>query len=214
MIFLLVVVLLVSVAFLLYFLTALKVESQDRSERMSMHKKTRFFATGSDVAVSKSEMAGLRSDEPRFYGERAVRIVVAVIAIVLCAYPLRAQEAASSSNGVSADEVRELRQLVQELKAKVDRLEQNAPRQPATQNAPSELKADPVVPDEALVAETGAASSQATTPEKPKKAEPFAYADWTWLSGNPRKKTPDFDSTVFTREIRDDDDYVLDFRRA
>ncbi|HWZ82907.1 MAG TPA: outer membrane beta-barrel protein [Terriglobales bacterium] len=142
-----------------------------------------------------------------------MRILAAVVAINLCALPLRAQGTAGESNAASADEMRELRQLVQELKAKVDRLEQNAPRQPATQNTPGELNADPVVPHEALVAETGAASSQATLPEKPKKAEPFAFADWTWLTGNPRTKTPAFDSPFFTPEIRADVDYVFDFRR-
>ena len=53
---------------------------------------------------------------------------------------------------------------------------------------------------------------QGTPPEKPKKAEPFAFADWTWLTGNPRTKTPAFDSKFFTPEIRADVDYVYDFR--
>jgi len=29
---------------------------------------------------------------------------------------------------------------------------------------------------------------------KPAKVEPFAFADWTWLNGNPRTKQPAFDS--------------------
>jgi Putative beta-barrel porin-2, OmpL-like. bbp2 len=44
-----------------------------------------------------------------------------------------------------------------------------------------------------------------------KPAEPFAFADWTWLNGNARTKTPAFDSTFFTPEIRADVDYVYDF---
>jgi hypothetical protein len=144
-----------------------------------------------------------------------MRIVVAVIAFVLCAFPLRAQEAASPSNAASADDVRELRQLVQELKAKVERLEKNAAPQGVPQNGSNnETRADVAAPHEALVAETKADSQpQAATPEKPKKAEPFAYADWTWLTGNPRTKTPAFDSKFFTPEIRADVDYVYDFRR-
>jgi len=142
-----------------------------------------------------------------------MRIVVAVIAISLCAFPVRAQEAVSPSNAASADEVRELRQLVQELKAKVERLEKNEAPQTAPQNTSNdETRAEVVAPHEALLAETNAGSkAQAITPEK--KAEPFAYADWTWLSGNPRTKTPAFDSPFFTPEIRADVNYVYDFRR-
>jgi Putative beta-barrel porin-2, OmpL-like. bbp2 len=48
--------------------------------------------------------------------------------------------------------------------------------------------------------------------DKPKtKAEPFAFADFTWLNGNARTKTPAFDSKFFTPEIRADVDYVYDF---
>jgi hypothetical protein len=46
---------------------------------------------------------------------------------------------------------------------------------------------------------------------KPAKADPFAFADWTWLNGNPRTKQAAFDSKFFTPEIRADVDYVYDF---
>jgi hypothetical protein len=52
---------------------------------------------------------------------------------------------------------------------------------------------------------------QATVSPKPEKAEPFAFADWSWLNGNPRTKTPAFDSKFFTPEIRADVDYTYDF---
>ncbi len=32
------------------------------------------------------------------------------------------------------------------------------------------------------------AEAKAISPEKPEPTEPFAYADWTWLNGNPRNK--------------------------
>jgi len=50
-----------------------------------------------------------------------------------------------------------------------------------------------------------------TTNRNPAKAEPFAFADWTWLNGNPRTKQPAFDTKFFTPEIRADVDYVYDF---
>src|SRR2546423_2109089 len=142
-----------------------------------------------------------------------MKIVVLVAAIALSALPLCAQEAASPSNAASAEEVRELRQLVHELKAKVDRLEKDEAPRPVLQDASNNENKPEVVPQEALVAETKAGSQrQDGPPGKPKKAEPFAFADWTWLNGNPRTKTPAFDSPFFTPEIRADVDYIYDFR--
>ena len=46
---------------------------------------------------------------------------------------------------------------------------------------------------------------------KPAKAEPFAFADWTWLNGNPRTKEPAFDSKFFTPDVRVDVAYHYDF---
>ena len=60
------------------------------------------------------------------------------------------------------------------------------------------------------IAEAEAALSQTGAPEKPAKEEPFAFADWTWLNGNARTKTPAFDSKFFTPEIRADVDYIYD----
>jgi len=44
------------------------------------------------------------------------------------------------------------------------------------------------------------------------KAEPFAFADFTWLNGNPRTKELPMDTKFFTPEIRADVDYTYDFR--
>jgi Putative beta-barrel porin-2, OmpL-like. bbp2 len=53
------------------------------------------------------------------------------------------------------------------------------------------------------------AQEQAAT--KPAKAEPFAFADFTWLTGNARTKDTPYATTFFTPEIRADVDYVYDF---
>src|SRR6266576_7283975 len=153
------------------------------------------------------------SSTTRSTKEGALRLVVAVIATALCVFPLHAQETTNQSNAASADEVRELRQLVEELKAKVERLEKNAAPQPTPQSAPAnEVGAGVVASHEALVPEMKESQLQATAPDKPQKAEPFAFADWTWLNGTPRTKTPAFDSKFFTPEIRADVDYIYDFR--
>ena len=54
------------------------------------------------------------------------------------------------------------------------------------------------------------ASSAASTPTT-QPAEPFAFADWTWLNGNARTKEAAFDSKFFTPEIRADVSYIYDF---
>jgi hypothetical protein len=66
--------------------------------------------------------------------------------------------------------------------------------------------------------ETTAASAAGTQPtagtsgtEKPKKSEPFAFADFTWMNGNARTKEPALDTKFFTPEIRVDAGYVYDF---
>jgi Putative beta-barrel porin-2, OmpL-like. bbp2 len=42
---------------------------------------------------------------------------------------------------------------------------------------------------------------------------PFGFADFSWLNGQARTKTPAFDSAFFTPEFRADVDYVYDFNR-
>src|SRR5260221_10617001 len=56
-----------------------------------------------------------------------------------------------------------------------------------------------------------AMEKNATGPVKPEKAQPFAFADFTWLNGNPRTKEDPLDTKFFTPEIRADVDYVYDF---
>ena len=53
--------------------------------------------------------------------------------------------------------------------------------------------------------------TESAPPAKAPKAEPFAFADWTWLNGNPRTKEAAFDSKFFTPEIRVDVAYHYDF---
>jgi hypothetical protein len=46
---------------------------------------------------------------------------------------------------------------------------------------------------------------------KAPKAEPFAFADFTWLTGYPRTKVSPLDTKFFTPEIRVDVSYIHDF---
>jgi hypothetical protein len=71
----------------------------------------------------------------------------------------------------------------------------------------------PAVATSAALAPVSTVGTRA--PEKPKKtpaSEPFAFADFTWLNGNPRTKEIPLDTKFFTPEIRSDVDYIYDFR--
>jgi hypothetical protein len=54
-------------------------------------------------------------------------------------------------------------------------------------------------------------SQLAAAPPQTKKPEPFAFADFTWLTGNPRTKESPIDTKVFTGEIRFDTAYHYSF---
>src|SRR5579859_5627592 len=82
--------------------------------------------------------------------------------------------------------------------------------------APSAAPAEPVSPGVAKVATAASVQLQATennttNTAKREKAQPFAFADFTWLNGNARTKDLAFDTKFFTPEIRADVDYVYDF---
>lgn len=70
---------------------------------------------------------------------------------------------------------------------------------------------EPVAPAATSVSAAATAKAEPTA-DSQAKAEPFAFADFTWLNGNPRTETPAFDSKFFTPEIRADIDYTYDFR--
>ena len=131
------------------------------------------------------------------------------------AAPAASRPAAKPEPEASLDIAKELavmkariEQLETELKsrnvAETAPVAATAPATKATDTAPIAAPANPAAP----VAQQAAAPP--AKPEKPAPAEPFAYADWTWLNGNPRNKDVVWDSKFFTPEIRMDVHYVMD----
>ena len=55
------------------------------------------------------------------------------------------------------------------------------------------------------------ASLSTATAITPEPAAPFAFADFTWLNGNPRTKDSPLDTKFFTGEFRVDTSYIDDF---
>ena len=118
--------------------------------------------------------------------------------------------AADSSNAAILEELEQMRARIQQLEAQL--------RARSEESAAPEKNSDPSSQQFASTQSTLAPPQQngsdgtAKTVAKPAASEePFAFADWTWLNGNPRTKTPAFDSKFFTPEIRTDVDYIYDF---
>jgi hypothetical protein len=68
-----------------------------------------------------------------------------------------------------------------------------------------------VAPTEKSMTAAATPVQEKTPAAEPEKAEPFAFADFTWLTGNARTKESPMDTKFFTPEIRADVDYVYDF---
>jgi hypothetical protein len=66
-------------------------------------------------------------------------------------------------------------------------------------------------PRAAAPVEAAALPSESTVPEKKPAAEPFTFADFTWLTGNARTKDSPLDTKAFTGEFRVDTNYTQDF---
>ncbi len=126
---------------------------------------------------------------------------------------LNAQSQTDDNSAPLTPRERELLKRVDELErrlATVEAQQRDASTQPTV---PTQIPAAvPTIPPAATVNSAAAVvSTEKANPAKPVKAEPFAFADWSWLNGNPRTIKPAFDSPFFTPEIRADVDYVYDF---
>ena len=217
-----------AVLFLLRFLAALLREEQSLSPPPIKAYLARFNPPkrrGELIVMNSKNVVSKSAVET---GKRAAFILVAAVLLTL---PLHGQHnpadvpaaaPVSPNPQASAPTPQTEQEIVQELAAMKNRIEQleaalkqhEAAEQPTTvvhsakANAPVGVSPSATVASAALPAE--AALPQTTAPEKPPKAEPFAFADWTWLNGNARTKTPAFDSKFFTPEIRADVDYIAD----
>jgi hypothetical protein len=125
--------------------------------------------------------------------------------------------AVTSGTSVSADQQipPAVAKELDAMKKRIEQLEAELDRKDAPPVAVDSAKVvgsttlDPVA-SPAPPAGNLSASTEVSTTTKPAKEEPFAFADWTWLNGNARTKTPAFDSKFFTPEFRADVDYIYD----
>ncbi|HLJ28415.1 MAG TPA: outer membrane beta-barrel protein [Candidatus Angelobacter sp.] len=115
---------------------------------------------------------------------------------------------ANNGNNANADLLKEL----QQMRARIEQLETQLKAQSGATPESSSTQPAATVQSVSLTTTAHASPSQEQVkPENVEPAEPFAFADFTWLTGNPRTKTPAFDSKFFTPEIRGDIAYIYDF---
>jgi hypothetical protein len=107
---------------------------------------------------------------------------------------------AAASNAAVLKELELMRARIQELEAQLKK---------QSDSGASSTHSSTQMTEEFVGGATKTEDQAAPVAEtKSDKAEPFAYADWTWLNGTPRTKKPAFDSPFFTPEIRVDVDYI------
>ena len=120
------------------------------------------------------------------------------------------RNSASSTDGAEANATnREILKELQQMRARIAELEAQLKAQQG--EAPSEANISESSAARVPQPQANALVEQPPAAEAKKPAEPFAFADFTWLNGNARTKEAAFDSKFFTPEIRADVDYIYDF---
>ena len=128
-----------------------------------------------------------------------------------------------NTNAAILDELERMSARIKQLEAQLR--QQSGQAAPAVSTSPAPGQPQPA-PVEAMLpaqppatpstrgdlAKASPASMAAATTENKTSSEPFAFADFTWLTGNPRTKEVPLDTKFFTPEIRSDVDYTYDFR--
>jgi hypothetical protein len=120
-------------------------------------------------------------------------------------------------------ELEAMKDRISALEAEIRRLRANESARTATPAVPTVAAAPGAAPAPASAVSPAAAGTTASQAEgaavaqdfaadkKPPKQDPFAFADFSWLTGNSRQKDYPLSTKYFTPEIRVDVDYVEDF---
>jgi hypothetical protein len=149
----------------------------------------------------------------KFLLNRKWQFILCVVVLALGQYPCFAQASNEPPSTVTsatdqqippavAKELEAMKKRIDELEAELRSAKaQEHPATPVT-TAMATTPITPTAPSEAVTAHTE---------EPPSTTEPFAFADFTWLNGNPRTRESPMDTKFFTPEIRADVDYIYDF---
>ena len=128
---------------------------------------------------------------------------IAVLVFELWHPALRAQ-----SKDEIARELTALKKRIEQLESELNKTPEAAPTpEPALAADPDLAAADP----QQTPREPKSGLHPSAEPKKREAAEPFAFADFTWLTGNPRTKESPLETKAFTGEFRADVGFVQDF---
>src|SRR5277367_2102771 len=135
------------------------------------------------------------------------------------AKPSESNTAVGGPNAAILKELATMRARIDELEAQLKHQQEatasSAATSPDSMHDPNAEIAIGAAPSSSSsrAAETTLSTAPALAAQsgKKSKAEPFAFADFSWLNGNPRTKEVPLDTKFFTPEIRADIDYTYDF---
>jgi hypothetical protein len=122
---------------------------------------------------------------------------------------LNGVSASGNTNAEILQELDRMRARIQELESKLKQQSTAAP--PASEDLREQASLESQKLLTAAVTTKTGAEQQPAAVSNLAKAEPFAFADWTWMNGNPRTKESPLDTKFFTPDIRFDAAYVYDF---
>jgi hypothetical protein len=215
-----------AVSFLLRMLWALAQETKNMRSRAVEVYFARFIPPRKrgELIVMNPE-----SGSRKLSTQAGKRIALVALLATCLTLPLHSQQASdgagkntasASPQQTSANNQQVPQEVLQELDAMKKRIEQLeiqlkqrvAMEQPnaAVQSATATVPVSNAMSAPSTVSE--ATPQEATPPPaKKEKAEPFAFADWTWLNGNSRVKDVPLDTKFFTPEVQVDADYIVDF---
>jgi len=106
-------------------------------------------------------------------------------------------------------ELEAMKHRIEVLEAEIRRLKGQENPQTAADSDPA--AAAPPAGNAVVTGGTATAGQEHAPAANPAKAEPFSFADFTWLNGTARTKEVPLDTKFFTPEIRADADYIYDF---
>jgi hypothetical protein len=115
------------------------------------------------------------------------------------------QTAVENAQTPQDQRIQQLQERLEQIQKELTELKHVNSTQPETDRA---IPAKASMPSPAL---SEAAEPVISDPFNP-KSEPFAFADFTWLTGNARTKDTPYATKFFTPEIRSDANYTYDFR--
>ncbi len=174
-----------------------------------------------DVACAPSLFTRLEGEMAEFLASHGRTAAALLVAMALVPFVALAQEA-SGPSPVASDADQQASASDQEIppavQKQLDAMQKRIAQLEAElktrtpQDMPVSSKATAPIHEvgeqTAPAAESALTQQAAPANEKP---APFSFADFTWLTGNPRIKEVPFDTKFFTPEIRTDVSYIYDF---